>query len=116
MWGDAMKAKVNIQLLKTTTFDSGALGMMAMVLHQFRSAGHYRAVIMEQGRAVTYVNFEVDEKSEAMQLDIDLAQAVRTAKTRPEVTASARAKSRLRRLCLPKAMSCFMRPRDTDTR
>ena len=84
MWGNAMKAKVNIQLLKTTTFDSGALGMMAMVLHQFRAAGHYRAAIMEQGRAVTDVDFEVDEKSEVMQLDIDLAQAVRNAKTRPE--------------------------------
>jgi hypothetical protein len=84
MWGKAMKAKVNIQLIKTTTFDSGALGMMAMVLHQFRSAGRYRAAIMEQGRAVTNVDFEVDEKSEVMQLDIDLAGAVRLAKARPE--------------------------------
>jgi hypothetical protein len=83
MWGDAMKTKMNLQLLNTTTFDSGALGMLAMVLHQFRSAGHYRAAIMEQGHAVTDVDFEVNEKSEVMQLDIDLAQAVRNAKARP---------------------------------
>lgn len=84
MWGNDMKAKVNIQLFKTTTFDSGALGMLGMVLHQFRSAGNYRAAIMEDGRPVTDVDFEVNEKSEVMQLDIDLAQAVRNAKTRPE--------------------------------
>lgn len=84
MWGDTMKAKVNIQLLRTTTFDSGALGMMAMVIHQFRSAGHYRAVVMERGRGVADLDFEVDEKSQVMQLDIDLAQAVREAKSRPE--------------------------------
>ena len=79
-----MKAKVNIQLLKTTTFDSGALGMMAMVLHQFPSAGHYRATIMEKGCEVTDLDFEVDEKSRVTQLDIDLAQAVRSEKARPE--------------------------------
>lgn len=79
-----MKAKVNLQLLKTTTFDSGALGMLAMVIHQFCSAGHYRATIKEKGHAVTEINFEVDEKSEVMQLDIDLAQSVQNVKTRPE--------------------------------
>ena len=84
MWGNAMNSKVNIQLIKTTTFDSGALGMMAMVVHHFHSAGHYRAAIMEQGRAVTDVDFEVDEKSEVMQLDIDLARAFQSAKARPE--------------------------------
>ena len=81
MWGNAMKAKVNLQLLKTTTFDSGALGMLAMVIHQFRSAGRYRAQISHHGRKSTDIEFDVDEKSEVMQLDIDLAQ---TSKTRPE--------------------------------
>jgi hypothetical protein len=84
MWGNTMKAKVNLQLLKTTTFDSGALGMLTMVLHQFRSDGHYQAAIMQQGLAVTDVDFEVDEKSEMMQLNIDLAQTVRKSKARPE--------------------------------
>lgn len=79
-----MKAKVNIQLLRTTTFDSGALGMLAMVIHQFSSAGRYRATIKQRGHAVTEVDFEVDDNSKVMQLDIDLAQAVRSAKARPE--------------------------------
>jgi hypothetical protein len=84
MWGDTMKAKVNLELLKTTSFDSGSLGMLAMVLHQFSSAGRYHVAIMERGRAVTDVHFEVNEESEVMQLDIDLAQAVRNARARPE--------------------------------
>ncbi|HZU86315.1 MAG TPA: hypothetical protein VFF78_02455 [Anaerolineaceae bacterium] len=79
-----MKAKVNIELLKTTTFDSGALGMLAMVIHQFGSAGRYRVTVLHEGRALADLDFEVNEKSEEMQLDIDLAQAVRNAKARPE--------------------------------
>jgi hypothetical protein len=79
-----MKAKVNLQLLKTTTFDSGALGMLAMILHQFKSAGKYRATILRQGLSITDVDFEVDDHSEVMQLNLDLAQAVRNAKARPE--------------------------------
>lgn len=79
-----MKAKVDLQLLNTTIFDSGALGLMAMVIHQFPSPGHYQAVIMKQGRAETDVDFLVDEKSTEMQLDIDLARAIRNAKTRSE--------------------------------
>lgn len=78
-----MKAKVNNQLLKTNTFDSGALGMLAMVLHQFHTAGHYQATIMQQGRALTEIDFVVSDKSNTMQLDIDLGQAAKTAKTRP---------------------------------
>jgi hypothetical protein len=79
-----MKAKVNLQLLKTTTFDSGALGMLAMVIHQFSSPGYYRAEIRKQNRLVTGINFKVDDMSEVMQLDIDLAQSVQNAKARPE--------------------------------
>ncbi len=79
-----MKAKVNQQLLNTTTFDSGALGMMAMVIHQFPTPGLYRAVIMKDGRAVADEVFSVDKKSTEMQLDVDLAMAIRNAKARPE--------------------------------
>lgn len=77
------KARVNIQLLKTTTFDSGALGMLSMALHQFKPAGRYRAAVSLRGRAITDVEFEVDEKSDVMQMDIDLAQAIRKALRRP---------------------------------
>lgn len=69
-----MKARVNRQLLATTTFDSGALGMLAMVIHQFSSPGRYRITVSNQDRVLRYINFDVNEKSESMQLDIDLAQ------------------------------------------
>lgn len=68
-----MKAKVNLQLLNTTTFDSGSLGMMAMVIHQFTSPGNYQAVIMKEGHAISELALNVDEKSSEMQLNIDLA-------------------------------------------
>jgi hypothetical protein len=74
-----MTAKVNRQLLNTTNFDSGALGMLAMVVHQFPAPGRYHAAVRRGGRAVAEVAFSVDEKSEAMQLDIDLARAERDA-------------------------------------
>jgi len=70
-----MLARVNLQLLKTTTFDSGALGMLAMVLHQFSSPGRYRISISNRGKVQRYITFDVDSKSEVMQLDIDLAGA-----------------------------------------
>jgi hypothetical protein len=79
-----VKAKTNVQLLNTTTFDSGALGMTAMVLHQFRPAGRYRAVVSEKGRASAEIDFEVDEKSEVMQLDIDLGASVRYSRERSD--------------------------------
>jgi len=79
-----MKTRVNLQLLNTTTFDSGALGMMAMVIHQFSTSGLYRVVIMKQGQAITEEKFFVDKTSTERQLDIDLAMSVRNAKSRPE--------------------------------
>lgn len=47
--------------------------MLAMVLHQFSSPGRYRASISSRGRVHKSVHFDVDAKSDAMQLDIDLA-------------------------------------------
>src|SRR6185436_8741660 len=82
-WGDPMTANLNRQLLNTTSFDSGALGMLAMVVHQFSRPARYHATVMRGGRAVAEVPFTVDEKSEAMQLDIDLAEAERDAGDKP---------------------------------
>ncbi len=69
-----MKAKLNNKLLKTTTFDSGSLGMLTMVIRQFNSEGHYRAMVMQQNQSIANIDFYVDKKSDVMQLDIDLAQ------------------------------------------
>lgn len=106
MWGNTMKAKVNNQLLKTSTFDSGSLGVLAMVLHQFRSAGYYRASIMRQGHAVTNVDFEVNEKSAVMQLDINLSEAVRIAKARPE-DCGCKSETQTKRVVSPKGYVLF---------
>lgn len=80
-----MKARINLQLFKNRTFDSGALGVLARVVHQFPSAGYYRVVIMQQDNQITEIDFNVDDSSELMQLNIDLAQAVRDSKVRPDV-------------------------------
>jgi hypothetical protein len=73
MWGNAMSAKVNLALINTTRFDSGALGMMAMVIHAFTEAGSHRGSVLHAGIVVGDLNVIVDEKSDVMQLDIDLA-------------------------------------------
>ena len=68
-----MNAKVNLALLNTTRFDSGALGMLAMVIHQFSEPGRYRGSVLRAGTTVGDLEIMVDEKSDVMQLDIDLA-------------------------------------------
>jgi hypothetical protein len=68
-----MNAKVNLALLNTTRFDSGALGMLAMVIHQFSEPGRYRGSVLRAGSTVGDLDIMVDEKSDVMQLDIDLA-------------------------------------------
>jgi hypothetical protein len=79
-----MKATVNLQVLKTTKFDSGALGPLAMVLHQFPNTGHYQAAITQRSGAVTTIDFEVNETSVVTQLNIDLAQTIRSATANPK--------------------------------
>ena len=91
-----MKAKVNLQLLKTTTFDSGALGLLAMVIHQFHSVGYYQVAIRQQGRSVADTDFVVDEKSEVLQLNIDLARIAQETKMRPDDHKSKREKQMMR--------------------
>jgi hypothetical protein len=86
-----MLARVNLQLIKTTAFDSGAIGMLAMVLHQFSSPGRYRAAISSRGRGHRYITFDVDSKSEVMQLDIDLAAAI-TLKGKEGISGASRGK------------------------
>jgi hypothetical protein len=72
-----MNAKANLALLNTSHFDSGALGMMAMVIHAFTEAGHYRGSVLRAGNVVGDLTFLVDESSTVMQLDIDLATVSR---------------------------------------
>jgi hypothetical protein len=101
-----MKARLNLQLLKTSTFDSGALGMLAMVLHPFQSIGHYRATILHRGQGVTDVTFEVNEQSDTMQLDIDLFEAVRKANARPEAC-GCQDKAQIKKVVSPRGYVLF---------
>lgn len=78
-----MNAKVNLALLNTTRFDSGALGMLAMVIHQFSEPGRYRGSVLRAGSTVGDLDIMVDEKSDVMQLDIDLAAIAK--QPRPDV-------------------------------
>jgi hypothetical protein len=71
-----MNAKINLALLKTTRFDSGALGPLTMVLHQFKAAGPYHVGVHRAGRALADTVFRVDEAG-PMQLSIDVANVVK---------------------------------------
>lgn len=69
-----MKAQINRQLFNTTTFDSGSLGLLAMVIHQFREPGVHHVLVKKNREVVAQHSFIVDEESEKMQLNIDLSQ------------------------------------------
>jgi hypothetical protein len=68
-----MKAILNRQLFEATVFDSGALGLVTSLVHQFTAPGVYRASVRRDGRDVGETAFEVRDDAPAMQLDIDLA-------------------------------------------
>jgi len=68
-----MQPLVNRQLFTQRVFDSGSLGVLASVIHQFQQPGRYEATVFRLGVPVATFSFVVDEKSEAHQLSIDLA-------------------------------------------
>lgn len=68
-----MQATINRLLFTTTTFDSGSLGMLTSVIHQFAKPGTYEAVIQHGGKPAGTRVFEVAEDAAEMQLNIDLA-------------------------------------------
>ena len=86
MWGNAMKATVNREILNAAVFDSGSLGVLASVIHQFKKIGRYQAVVSQKGKRVGAIGFEVVENGPT-QLDIDLS-AVSSAGARKECDCS----------------------------
>lgn len=68
-----MNLTINRQIFETATFDSGALGPLTSVVHQFSTPGVYLALIRHNGKAVHEARFEVSAASNNMQLDVDLA-------------------------------------------
>jgi hypothetical protein len=78
-----MQAVLNRQIFTTTTFDSGSLGVLASVIHQFTQPGRYLAVVRRNGVEVSSFVFEVSDGSPNMQLDFDLAAVGRPASNEP---------------------------------
>lgn len=68
-----MQATINRLLFTTTAFDSGSLGMLTSVIHQFSAPGLYQAVIQHNGHPAGERSFEVVDDGGEMQLNIDLA-------------------------------------------
>lgn len=68
-----MKAYINHQLLAQTRLDSGALTMMGAVIHNFPEPGEYHGAVMRGKQTEATFRLTVDEKSTAMQVDVDLA-------------------------------------------
>jgi hypothetical protein len=55
-----MGTKINFQVLNIINQDSGALGPLGMVVHQFHEPGKYYVGVHREGRAVANTAFEVD--------------------------------------------------------
>jgi len=73
-WGDAVKSSVrfNSRLLTTSTFDSGALGLLVHVIHRFPQAGTYQGVVFRDGQRVGTTCVRVTDGA-GTQLNVDLA-------------------------------------------
>ncbi|MCB9383780.1 MAG: hypothetical protein H6509_04130 [Bryobacterales bacterium] len=70
-----MLATVNRLLFTTTVFDSGSLGMLTSVIHQFSEPGVYQAAIRQNGASAGTRSFEVVAEGGEMQLNVDLARS-----------------------------------------
>ena len=71
----AINAMINRQLFTTRVFDSGALTVLASVIHQFGEAGLYYVTIRRGDAVLGTTRFQVSTESTAMQLNVDLAVA-----------------------------------------
>jgi len=69
----AISALINRHLFTTRVFDSGALTVLASVIHQFGEPGRYHVTIRHGDTVVGTTPFEVSADSTATQLNLDLA-------------------------------------------
>lgn len=68
-----MKAFINQQLISQTVLDSGELGLLGAVIHNFPEPGEYHGAVLRGKQLTTTFHLTVDEESTAMQVNIDLA-------------------------------------------
>ncbi len=71
-----MNARINLQILNIVNQDSGALGPLGIVIHQFSEPGAYHVAIHRQGRCVARTVFDVDPAGDR-QIEIHLTAAGR---------------------------------------
>jgi len=79
-----MQAVLNREVFSTRLFDSGALGVLASVIHQFAEPAIYGVVVRRGDIVVHTLSFEVSAASQNLQLDIDLATSIRDRAGREE--------------------------------
>src|SRR5882757_905444 len=68
-----MKTLINHQLISQTVIDSGELAMLGAVIHNFPDPGDYHVAVLSDKLVVATHTLKVDEKSTALQVNIDLA-------------------------------------------
>jgi hypothetical protein len=68
-----MKTLINHQSISQTAIDSGELAMLRAVIHNFSEPGEYQVSIFSDKLVVAVHILRVDEKSTAMQVNIDLS-------------------------------------------
>ena len=78
----AISALINRQLFTTRVFDSGALTVLASVIHQFSEPGLYYVTIRRGEAVLGTTRFEVSAESSAMQINLDLSVAASPAAAR----------------------------------
>jgi hypothetical protein len=87
----AISALINRHLFTTRVFDSGALTVLASVIHQFSEPGRYHVTIRHGDTVVGTTPFEVSADSTATQLNLDLSVLGASPGSRAAFTRSARA-------------------------
>jgi len=89
----AVTALINRHLFTTRVFDSGALTVLASVIHQFSEPGLYYVTIRRGDAVVGTTRFEVSAESSATQLNVDMAAIASPSALRRGFVRSARGAS-----------------------
>lgn len=67
-----MQMYTNRQLITQSVLDSGALGLLGAVVHQFAEPGEYHGAVLQDERERATFLLAVEEGSTALQVDVDL--------------------------------------------
>jgi hypothetical protein len=90
----AFTALINRHVFTTRQFDSGALTVLASVIHQFTDPGHYIVSIRRGDTSLGSARFDVVANSTSMQVNIDLAAGGIPGKLSPFLRSARAAKAK----------------------